>query len=171
LQAAHVEFFGDPDSSEADKVARISIHGIPVSLVNWSDWTSDNTDHTIDQVRKEKESGRIVFVYTHWGEEYVEPLPRVRQLAHSFIDAGAEIVIGSHPHIVQEHEVYDSTTLTTGRGKNIYYSLGNFIFDQYWNDEVRHGLMLEVVFTERGVHSVHEIPVELGRDRRTCPIS
>lgn len=162
LDAAGVRYFGDPDAAEADRVLRTEIRGIPFSFVNWSDWTSDKTDHTVAQVRAEAESGRVVVVYTHWGEEYVAPLPRVRELAHQFVDAGASIVIGSHPHIVQEHETY--------QGKEIYYSLGNLIFDQYWNDAVSHGLMLRVAFTESGVASIQEIPVALQRDRRTCPV-
>lgn len=161
LSRAGVRFFGDPLSSEEDKVARLDIHGIPFSFVNWSDWTSDKTDHTVAQVRTEAQAGRVVVVYAHWGEEY-EPtsLPRVQTLARSFVDAGAAIVLGSHPHVVQQHEVY--------KGKDIYYSLGNFIFDQYWNDAVSHGLLLQVTFTRDGVRSIKELPVVLNRDRRTC---
>jgi len=161
LDAAGVGHFGDPDKSESERVARREINGIQFSFVNWSDWTSDKTDHTVAQVRDEAQVGRVVVVYTHWGDEYVPPPARVKQLAHSFIDAGAAIVIGSHPHIVQDHEVYN--------GKDIYYSLGNLIFDQYWMDSVRRGLMLSVQFSKEGVTSVKEIPVELQRDRRTCP--
>ena len=160
LDESGVGYFGDPDSPEADRVARPIINGIPFSFVNWSDWTSDKTDHTVQQVRKEAESGRVVVVYTHWGDEYVPPTPRMRQLAHSFVDADAAIVIGSHPHIVQEHEVYN--------GKDIYYSLGNFIFDQYFNEEVRNGLFLKIIFDKTGVVSIKEIPIYLERDRRTC---
>ena len=171
LDAAGVSYFGlpaeasaqagDPDSLEADKVARPTIAGIPFSFVNWSDWTSDKTDHTVAQVHAETESSRVVVVYTHWGDEYAPPPAREKQLAHSFVDAGAAIVIGSHPHIVQEHEKYN--------GKDIYYSLGNFIFDQYWNEEVRTGLFLKVMFDTNGVVSIKEIPVYLQQDRRTCP--
>lgn len=160
LARAGVQYFGDPDEPERDRVLRTELDGIPVSFVNWSDWTSDKTDHTVAQVRKEREAGRIVIVYTHWGEEYVAPTERVRALAHQFVDAGAEIVIGSHPHVVQENELY--------KGKHIYYSLGNFVFDQYWMASVRSGLLLEVVLGKSGVAAVREIPVTLERDRRTC---
>lgn len=136
LTAAGVGFFGDPDAGEENRVARIEINGIPTSFVNWSDWTSDKTDHTVAQVKKEVKAGRTTLVYAHWGEEYEEPLARMKDLARSFIDAGAIAVFGSHPHIVQEHEVY--------KGKDIYYSLGNFIFDQYWDSSVRCGAVLSV---------------------------
>lgn len=162
LSKADVAYFGDPDLPEVERVERMSIRGIPFSFVNWSDWTSDKTDHTVAQVREEAESGRIVVVYTHWGEEYVPATERMKQLARSFVDAGASIVIGSHPHVVQEHEQYN--------GKDIYYSLGNLFFDQYWNEEVRTGLLLKVQFDKRGVKAIEEIAVHLKRDRRTCPI-
>ena len=106
LEEAGVGYFGDPDSVENEKVARMELGGMPVSFVNWSDWNSDNTDITVAQIKKEAKSGQKVFVYTHWGEEYVPPPERVKRLAHSFIDAGAEMVIGSHPHIIQESENY-----------------------------------------------------------------
>ena len=76
------------------------------------------------------------------------------------MDAGAGIVIGSHPHVVQEHEVY--------KGKHIYYSLGNFFFDQYRDESVRHGLLLRVVFNANGVGRLEEIPIDNQTDRRTC---
>lgn len=160
LDAAEVQYFGDPDVGESERVGRFEIGGVQFSFVNWSDWTSDKTDHTVAQVRAEAESGRVTVVYTHWGDEYVPPSDKVRQLAHSFIDAGAEIVIGTHPHVVLEHEVYNE--------KDIYYSLGNFVFDQYWNDEVSTGLLLNITFSKNGVEKIDEIPVKLSRDRRVC---
>lgn len=162
LDDAGVAHFGDPDFPEEERVERFTKRGIKFSFVNWSDWTSDKTDHTVAQVRKEKEAGRMVVVYTHWGEEYVPATPRMRQLAHSFIDAGAEVVIGSHPHIVQEREEY--------QGKTIYYSLGNMVFDQYWNEAVRRGLLVKLTFTPTSISSVEEIPIENLRDRRTCAV-
>jgi len=46
------------------------------------------------------------------------------------------LVVGSHPHVVQSVEIYN--------GKRIYYSLGNFVFDQYFSEEVRNGLGVTV---------------------------
>ena len=160
LDEAGVGHFGDPDFPESERVARLSLGSIPFSFVNWSDWTSDKTDHTVAQVREEAQAGRRVVVYAHWGEEYEPPPERVKVLAHQFVDAGAELVVGSHPHIVQEHERYN--------GKYIYYSLGNFVFDQYWDESVRRGLLLRVWFTPTGIASVEEIPIDNQTDRRTC---
>lgn len=161
LHAEGVSYFGDPlAENETDRVARLDVKGIPFSFVNWSDWTGGDEADVASQIRSERAAGRMVIVYTHWGDEYVAPSERVGNLAHAFIDAGAEIVIGSHPHVVLEHELYHD--------KHIYYSLGNFVFDQYFNEEVRNGLMLDIVFDSRGVKTIEEIGVYLERDRRTC---
>ncbi len=162
LDEAGVSYFGDPSVPETDRVKRMEIQGIPFSFVNWSDWTSDKTDHTVAQVKNEASQGRTAVVYTHWGDEYVEPPARVRQLARSFVDAGAVLIIGSHPHVIQEHEVY--------KGRHIYYSLGNFVFDQYWNDAVRTGLLVRATFDSEGRVSVEEMRTQLERDGRTCPL-
>jgi poly-gamma-glutamate capsule biosynthesis protein CapA/YwtB (metallophosphatase superfamily) len=64
----------------------------------------------------------FLVVFNHWGIEYVTQQNSLQQsLAHTAIDAGADLVVGCHPHVIQPSEVY--------RGKPIIYSLGNFVFD------------------------------------------
>jgi len=161
LTDAHVGYFGDPLSAS---VAAGSFNGVPLAFINYNEFVNHGeASTTLAQIHSARAAGEVPVVYTHWGIEYATTSPAyVHTLAHEFIDAGAEIVIGSHPHVVEEHELYS--------GKNVYYSLGNFIFDQYWNNNVAHGLLLQVTFTSAGVQSVKEIPVELEHDRRTCPV-
>lgn len=65
----------------------------------------------------------FLIVYTHWGIEYTTQVAPLQQsLARLAIDLGADLVVGAHPHIIQPNEVY--------KGKNIIYSLGNFVFDR-----------------------------------------
>lgn len=159
LRAAGVDYFGDPIEQ---RVARTSIDGIDFAFVNFNQFAQSSTRaKTLEQIESARGAGAIVIVYAHWGDEYVAANQYQKDLARTFIDAGAEIVIGSHPHVVQEHEQY--------RGKHIYYSLGNLVFDQYWEEAVRSGLMIQVTFSRKGVVSIQEIPVTLERDRRTCP--
>jgi len=115
------------------------------------------------QIKSAKSVGFLPVVYTHWGLEYVRTAPQyIRDRAHAFVDAGAIAVIGSHPHVVQDSETY--------KGALIYYSLGNFVFDQYFQESVRNGLLIRVAFNSEGVESVEEIPVKLNRDRTVCPL-
>lgn len=75
----------------------------------------------LEEIRKAKEACDLVVVYVHWGIEREEyPKDYQRQLGRQYIDAGADLVIGSHPHVLQGIEYYD--------GKPIVYSLGNFVF-------------------------------------------
>jgi hypothetical protein len=82
---------------------------------------------------------QVVIVYPHWGVEYhTNPNSSQINWAHKMIDAGADIVIGNHPHYVQAMEVY--------KGKPIWYALGNFVFDQTWSEQTEEGLTLELSF-------------------------
>jgi len=159
LSDAHVGFFGDPLEQS---VIEENVQGIPLAFINYNQfWYKSSASTTIAQIRDARLKGEIPVVYTHWGEEYLPATEREKTLAHAFIDAGADIVIGSHPHVVQEHELY--------QGKHIYYSLGNLIFDQYFDDAVDHGLMVQVRFAQKGAEEVTEIPVVLQKNRQTCP--
>ena len=163
LEAAGVDYFGAPPTDGVVS-GRYGVIGqrVPITFINYNEF-GGKASTTIDQIHAARALGDLPIVYTHWGIEYATTSsPYMQELAHRFIDAGAEIVIGSHPHVVEESEIY--------KGKHIYYSLGNFIFDQYWMDSVRNGLLLRVAISASGVRSVKEIPIELGRDRRTCPI-
>src|SRR3989338_3966767 len=86
-------------------------------------------------VARAKNEADVVVVLLHWGNEYeTRASPAQRDIAHALIDAGAALVIGHHPHVVQEVEQYD-------RGL-IAYSLGNFVFDQNFSKDTRRGLGL-----------------------------
>lgn len=90
------------------------------------------------------DSGAHVVVFIHWGDEYeLVHKARQEQLAHALVDAGVDAIIGGHPHVVQDIEVYN--------GAPIFYSLGNFIFDQYWERSVETGLALRITHSTDGV--------------------
>jgi poly-gamma-glutamate synthesis protein (capsule biosynthesis protein) len=73
------------------------------------------------------------------------------QFARAAIDMGAAIVIGSHPHWVQATEIY--------KGKQIIYSLGNFVFDQEWSIETKQGAIVELAFRGATVMGIRLIPI------------
>jgi poly-gamma-glutamate synthesis protein (capsule biosynthesis protein) len=78
--------------------------------------------HVLNDIRRLKTCVDHVVVLPHWGFEFVHVPPfGVVQEAHSFIDAGADCIIGSHPHVLQGYEMY--------KGRMVFYSLGNFVFD------------------------------------------
>lgn len=82
-------------------------------------------DSLLERVRmlKRTDSTAIVIVSLHWGGEHtLQPVPRQRVEAHQLIMAGADVIVCHHTHTLQTIEEF--------RGKKIYYSIGNFIFDQ-----------------------------------------
>jgi poly-gamma-glutamate capsule biosynthesis protein CapA/YwtB (metallophosphatase superfamily) len=168
LQAANVGYFGQPVDAHALLAANTAVlvsNGVHIALINYNEFDqSSSVAKTIAQIAAAKRAGNTPVVYTHWGVEYQAVAPQyVRDIAHQFADAGAAIVIGSHPHVVEDNEVYHAVP--------IYYSLGNLIFDQYFSEAVTHGLMLKVTFSDKGVQKVQEQYVALGRNRQTCPVN
>jgi gamma-polyglutamate biosynthesis protein CapA len=160
LAEAGVGYFGG--LSEEGLVYRTVVREVPLALVSYNEFGGPGVDAVVRAIVAERAAGNLVVVYAHWGDEYVEPPPRVRAAADAFARAGAALIIGSHPHVVLGSEYIGSTL--------VYWSLGNFIFDQYWEEAVSRGLAVEVVFDEKGIARVTEHPVELLRDGRTCPI-
>lgn len=130
-----------------------------ISFVSYNAFGGQAPAEVGERVRAEKSAGQTVIVYTHWGDEYVDSTEALRPIAKIFADAGADAVIGSHPHVALGHE-YIGKTL-------VYYSLGNFIFDQYWNDQVRKGLAVELTFSPQGITTT-EHWLMLEKDGRTC---
>lgn len=162
LRAAGVDYFGD---TQKQTVAYVEKEGVRIAFINYNEFAPGgwrgSASTTLAQITEARAQGFLPVVYTHWGDEYKTIAPeRLQILARQFVDVGAEMVIGSHPHVVEQSELYS--------GKYIYYSLGNFVFDQYFLPEVQRGLLLSVTFTPQGVLSVTEIKTVLSRDRRVC---
>jgi poly-gamma-glutamate synthesis protein (capsule biosynthesis protein) len=98
----------------------------------------------IARVRREvaarKEPGNLVIVSFHWGLEGVHEIIDVqRALGRAAIDAGADLVIGTHPHVIQGIETY--------RGRRIVYSLGNFVFGGNVNPTDKEAIIYRATFT------------------------
>lgn len=133
--------FGSPRNDILLSVTR-EVKGKKICLVGYHDLYIADSASTNKEVVSLRPQCSFLVVFAHWGNEY-EDVPSERQmtLAHEFIDNGADLVIGSHPHVVQSLEVY--------KNKAIFYSLGNFMFDQYFSFETQHGLAVVVEWDEK----------------------
>src|SRR3990167_2618387 len=93
----------------------------------------------------------LVVVSFHFGEEYKPKHNQFQEtVAYRAVDAGADLIIGHHPHVAEDLEQY--------QGKWIAYSLGNFIFDQYFSPETMQWLALAVTVSKEGVGEVKRLP-------------
>lgn len=112
----------------------------------------DNLKNSIAQAKTQAD---FVIISLHSGTEYASSSnSRQQNFARLAIDAGAALVIGHHPHVVQNLEKYHNGY--------IFYSLGNFIFDQMWSAETRQGLAAEIIFNSSGLTNIklHPIVIE-----------
>lgn len=114
----------------------MEINGLKVAMVGLS-----MVYHNFDLVEAQKiisefkKQTDLVIVNIHWGTEYEHEYNTTQSItAHALSDSGADIIIGHHPHVVQGLEMYNN--------KPIFYSLGNFIFDQYFSADTQTGLSL-----------------------------
>ncbi|MFA5925930.1 MAG: CapA family protein [Parcubacteria group bacterium] len=137
LDEAGIKYFGDTGTEENESISQ-TVGGTKIALINYNYSIPGSSEKAIGDIKKARGQSDIIIVYPHWGTEYEigDPGESVRFLARRFIDAGADAVIGTHPHVIQSSETYE--------GKKIYYSLGNFIFDQYFQKETMEGLGVEI---------------------------
>lgn len=118
--------------------------------VAWSE--DEQVTYDIQRARRHYRAD-IVIPFMHWGQEHESRAnTRQRALARRMIDAGADAVVGTHPHVVQDVEVY--------RDKLIVYSLGNFIFDGFHTEASNTGWLLWLEFGRAGVTHWH---IEVAR--------
>jgi len=131
------------------KVAYIGLSRV----VPFSSWKADknvaglaetyDTRRATEAIAKAKKEADIVVVMVHWGKERVDqPEPYQKDFGKQYIDAGADLVIGSHPHVLQGFEMY--------KGKWIAYSLGNFIFSSYPKETAGETGVLDALCTKNG---------------------
>ena len=136
--------FGHPISGDLAYVKRLEQNGKRLAFFGYNaTYPSFKKDQALSDVAVERisSSDELIFIFMHWGEEYSSSSNAFqKQLGRELVDAGATAVIGSHPHVVQEFEIY--------KNGPIFYSLGNFVFDQYFSEETQEGLMVSVKIFE-----------------------
>lgn len=155
LLAGGFSFYGaqykiDDSSLLIKKIGDFNFGFIGINDTN----ASINVDKATELIRKARRDKAVdyIIINAHWGEEYKQiSNERERKLAHAFIDAGADVIIGHHPHVVQEMEIY--------KNRPIFYSLGNFIFDQYFSVPTKQGLGIGLIFKEKKI-AIYIFPLQ-----------
>ena len=106
-------------------------------------------------IEKAKSKSDILIVSLHSGEEY-QKTPTQFQIDFSkmAIEAGADLLVGHHPHVVQPNETYN--------GGHIFYSLGNFVFDQGFSEETMQGEMVKVIIEDGKIGKITPMNVDIN---------
>ncbi|MCK9378817.1 MAG: CapA family protein [Candidatus Moranbacteria bacterium] len=161
LTDSGVKFFGNFNGNDSPSEYVLDVQGVKVGLVNCNQFSVDFKNETLEGIKKMKFEADKIVVYAHWGKEYetgdIEEWEK--NLAHEFIDEGADLIIGSHPHVVQKKESY--------KGKMIYYSLGNFVFDQYFDVNTQKGLLVQLIIDEQKNIKFQEHEISLQKNGKT----
>lgn len=104
----------------------------------------------------------VLVVSVHWGREFQrQPEAAQRAMAQAMLDAGADVILGQHPHVAQ-------AVVTPSCGRLVAFSLGNFVFDQD-SAETGPGVALRLWLDRRGVRAAQALPVAAGRRPRLLP--
>ena len=170
LDEAGIKHTGAGDNqTQASAPVTSEINGRNVTIINYMDsnnfkeysnevmpqandsspgYSAYNSDLAKQQIQDAKANGSDnVIVYFHFGNEYSQtPNEDQVKMAHEVIDDGADVVLGAHPHVTQGIEVYN--------GKPIFYSLGNFVFDQQ----------------NTVTHSAYMVKIDFVNDTEECTV-
>ncbi len=153
-------FGGGRDLRAAHRPAIIERQGLRIALLGYNEmfprqfeaspdsagiaWADE--EQIVADIRTARALADVVIPYMHWGQEHSETAhARQRALARLMIRAGADAVVGTHPHVRQDTEMID--------GKPVIYSLGNFVFDGFSDADNNTGSILWMTVTANGVSS------------------
>jgi poly-gamma-glutamate synthesis protein (capsule biosynthesis protein) len=178
LQQAGLPYFGGgTDLRSAHQPAIIERQGLRIALLGYNEmfprrfeagpgrpgiaWADE--EQIVADIRAARAQADIVIPYMHWGQEHSDTShARQRALARLMIRAGADAVVGTHPHVRQDTEIID--------GKPVIYSLGNFVFDGFSDADNNTGSILWMTVTATGVKDWHLQSVHLDAAGTPHPV-
>lgn len=140
LSAEGIETFG------YERIAYVDVNDVKVALIGVYELAEHEAieEEMVSRIKEVQDSGaELILVYIHWGieREYVPNETQIK-LGHAAIDAGADLVVGSHPHVIQGWEKYN--------GRYIVYSLGNFCFGGNSNPSDKDCMIFQQTFNIEG---------------------
>lgn len=175
MRAAQLPYFGGGhDLAEAHAPLILERNGLRIALLAYVEfkprafeagagtpgvaWSGEDEQVLQDVIDARRvHHADIVIPFMHWGwEEEPQPSPRLRAFARRLIDAGADMVVGGHPHVTQGADVY--------KGKPIIYSLGNFLFNSFETEATTTGWVLSADIGADGVRSWRTYVARLDKD-------
>lgn len=174
LTDSKIEVVGDNNkvlfiNQEGRKIAIAGFNGVDLNAFKnegcFSELNEQNIESALEEMSVNKADLKI-FCF-HWGNEYIhKPSMEQQNLAYKLIEAGVDVIIGHHPHVIQPYEKY--------KGGHIFYSLGNFCFDNpFQSRQFSKGMGVTIVFNskERRIQTVDLFGVKLLQKGLVCKMS
>lgn len=156
LASAGLEAFGHPKLVGSTSASLLTLDERTVAVMGiHTVWTDPSREDIARELQSLSGMSDVQVVYVHWGEEYVGVhSASQKEFATFLVASGADIIIGHHPHVIQDIGLIE--------GVPVFYSLGNYVFDQYWNEEVRTGLAVRLSI-ERHAYVFDLVPIAIDR--------
>ncbi len=173
LEKHHLQYFGGGrNCAQARTPLMLELKGLRIALLGYNEfrprsfeagptwpgaaWSVD--EQVVADIRAARTLHRadLVLPFLHWGWEYEPANDRQKQLARRMIEAGADLVIGGHPHVTQAAEYC--------AGKLVVYSLGNFVFDGFDEGPERVGWLLRLRLNKRGLVAWDTVVTEMDAE-------
>lgn len=128
------------------------INGMKFGFLGFDFVIKRPADSDFNLIKDSDKKVDVLIVMVHWGVEYKSiPTTSQKEIAQSLISSGSDVIVGTHPHWVQTIEYID--------GKPVFYSLGNFIFDQSWSEETKKGLAIKLTYQNNQLQKVDQLPI------------
>jgi len=122
--------------------------------VAWISW--DDIERIKEDIKRAKEKVDVLIISLHAGQEYSEELTVFQKsFVQNVIEAGADLVVGHHPHVVQQFIKHKHGWIA--------YSLGNFVFDQGFSEETMRGRLLKVIIENKKIKQVIPVKIQLNQ--------
>lgn len=169
LETVGIATVGAGRNADDDFTQIFEINGLRIGVLAFTEFSTEGffynanepcfdlvTEYNLDSVAKRIEEFDCDFkiVYFHWGIEYEGAHSDRQELfAHRAVESGANFVVGSHPHVLQDTEIY--------KGVPIYYSLGNFVFDRQVPFHTDETAVLQITVDEDGLAKTEFIPCRI----------
>lgn len=135
LTQVDIVSFGHQKELGEFSIYRSTKGDLPISVIAVNTLEGSHQLALREKIEQEKKANRFIIIFPHWGVEYEEINSKKQEgLASDWFDWGADLIIGSHPHVVQNFSRIN--------GKIVVYSLGNFVFDQTFSSQTQQGLII-----------------------------
>lgn len=146
LKKNNIDYFG------VNNLVIKNINNIKFGFLGFDYVFKNPKESDFELIKNSKNQVDILIVMTHWGVEYKSKSNENQQtIAKNIIESGADVIVGSHPHWVQEIGYINE--------KPVVYSLGNFVFDQSWSEETKKGLVVRFNYKGKKLEKIDSLPI------------
>jgi poly-gamma-glutamate synthesis protein (capsule biosynthesis protein) len=179
LESAGIRWSGAGRSrAEAESIVVMEVKGVRVAFVAFSEFLPEGSTPRSDgasisyaslesvqrAVAEARTRADVVVASFHWGAEYASrPRDPQVKLAHAAVDAGADLVLGHHPHVIQGLQLVSVKNTNGARRALIVYSLGNFVFDSpgMLGQRPLESFILRCTLSRKGLEMIEILPVSI----------